>query len=221
MKPKVILHNSVSLDGRITGFMPDMGVHYGLLGTWSPDAHLAGSNTILAMPEEIPAEDPEGPEPGVAMEEQRGNDGGSILVIPDSGGRVRIWHFLKKQPFWNRFVALVSESTPGEYIEYLEKRGVGHIRTGNDRVDFPAAFEALNTEYGVKTILLDSGGTLNSVLLSLGLVDEMSLLVHPVVVGGEEPLTICKGSSGGNVLELASSETAGEGLVWLRYRVVH
>ena len=44
--PKVIVHNSVSLDGSLTNFMPDMGLHYQIAGDYKPDAHLIGSNTV-------------------------------------------------------------------------------------------------------------------------------------------------------------------------------
>lgn len=44
-KPEVIMHNSVSLDGRVTGFGVDMGLHYGIVGSYGADAYCAGSNS--------------------------------------------------------------------------------------------------------------------------------------------------------------------------------
>ena len=46
MLPKVVIHNSVSLDGSLTGFEPDMQLHYQIAGSYKPDAHLIGSNTV-------------------------------------------------------------------------------------------------------------------------------------------------------------------------------
>ena len=46
MLPKVILHNSVSLDGSLTNFEPNMGLHYQIAGKYNADAHLIGSNTV-------------------------------------------------------------------------------------------------------------------------------------------------------------------------------
>jgi len=37
--------------------------------------------------------------------------------------------------------------------------------------------------YNIRTVLKDSGGGLNSILLREGLVDEISLLISPVIVG--------------------------------------
>jgi len=43
METEIIIHNSVSLDGSLTGFMPDMGVHYSIAGSYKHDARLIGS----------------------------------------------------------------------------------------------------------------------------------------------------------------------------------
>jgi len=44
--PKIILHNSISIDGSLTNFEPNMGLHYQIAGNYKPDIHLIGSNTI-------------------------------------------------------------------------------------------------------------------------------------------------------------------------------
>ncbi|HOB85936.1 MAG TPA: hypothetical protein PK521_14745 [Bacteroidales bacterium] len=46
MKTEIIIHNSVSIDGSITGFMPDMGLHYKIAGEYKLDAHLIGADTV-------------------------------------------------------------------------------------------------------------------------------------------------------------------------------
>lgn len=64
MLSEIIIHNSVSLDGSLTGFMPDMELHYRIAGEYKPDAHLIGSETILSginlfgegVPEEVPGD---------------------------------------------------------------------------------------------------------------------------------------------------------------------
>ncbi|MEO0433105.1 MAG: dihydrofolate reductase family protein, partial [Cyanobacteria bacterium J06656_5] len=43
--------------------------------------------------------------------------------------------------------------------------------------------------FGVTVVRVDSGGTLNGVLLRAGLVDELHLLVHPTLVGGTSQKT--------------------------------
>lgn len=51
-------------------------------------------------------------------------------------------------------------------------------------------FEALRTQYGVRSILCEGGPTLNASLMPYGLVDELFLTVAPLLAGGPEELTI-------------------------------
>jgi len=57
MLPRVILHNTVSLDGRIDGFPIDLCQYYELAATWKEDATLAGSDTFLSAAKEAPPEE--------------------------------------------------------------------------------------------------------------------------------------------------------------------
>jgi 2,5-diamino-6-(ribosylamino)-4(3H)-pyrimidinone 5'-phosphate reductase len=69
-------------------------------------------------------------------------------------------------------------------------------------------------------VRVDSGGALTGVLLRQGLVDELSLLIHPTLAGGRgtrrwhgpEHLPAL-------TLEPLAGEPLDDGLVWLRYRV--
>jgi 2,5-diamino-6-(ribosylamino)-4(3H)-pyrimidinone 5'-phosphate reductase len=46
MIPKIIIHNSMSLDGSLTNFEPNMELHYRIAGKYNEEAHLIGSNTV-------------------------------------------------------------------------------------------------------------------------------------------------------------------------------
>jgi 2,5-diamino-6-(ribosylamino)-4(3H)-pyrimidinone 5'-phosphate reductase len=220
MLPRVILFNVVSVDGRIDGFEPDLELYYGLASKWNEDATLVGSETILTGEDEIPEETEEDLEPLEKTE-----DKGSILVIPDSRGRVRTWHALRKWPYWREFVALVSKSTPEDYIEYLEKRHIDYIVAGDDKADLRAALEKLNEKYGIETVRVDSGGTLNGVLLRDGLVTDLSVLIAPTAIGGTSPQSIYRAddlssSKCAIKLKLEHMEKMKDGYVWLKYTVV-
>ncbi|KAB1197132.1 MULTISPECIES: dihydrofolate reductase family protein [Haloferax] len=217
----VVVHNAVSLDGRIEGFPADIGTFYELAATWNADVHLVGSETLLANEDAPPADDPDALDP---FEVQ--NEGCPLLVVPDSRGRIRNWRGLLESPFWSRGVALVSHSTPEDYRTYLEQVGIEAIEAGADRVNLQTALETLESEFGSETILVDSGGTLSGILLRGGLVNEVSVLVHPRLVGGESARTFCRGPDPAAGLEpqavelrRQSVESLHDGLVWLRYDV--
>jgi 2,5-diamino-6-(ribosylamino)-4(3H)-pyrimidinone 5'-phosphate reductase len=221
MLPRVVLHNSVSVDGRVDGFIPDIGLHYEMASHWKADVHLAGSNTILSQGGEVSAEDEETFQPA----ERDPDDPRSLLAIPDSRGRVRIWHTLRRSGYWRDVMALCSKTTPRTYLDYLKERRIDYIIAGDDHVDMRSALEELSARYGAKTVLLDSGGTLNGILLRAGLVDEVSVLIHPCLVGGTTPGSIFRApdptAPGGEVkLRLTHVEKVKEDLVWLRYEVV-
>ncbi|KTG26388.1 dihydrofolate reductase family protein [Haloferax profundi] len=217
----VVVHNAVSLDGRIEGFTADIGTFYELATTWNAGVHLVGSETLLADEEAPPADAPESLAP---FEVQ--NEDCPLLVVPDSRGRIRNWRGLLESPFWSRGVALVSASTPDEYRTYLEDVGIEAIEAGDDRVDLPPALAALESAYDVGTVLVDSGGTLSGVLLRAGLVDEVSVLVHPRLVGGESARSFFRGpepdpglAEEGVALRRRGVESLDDGLVWLRYDI--
>lgn len=217
MKPNVILHNAVSLDMKLTGFEVDMGVYYSLAAQWKEDATLVGSATILAAPDEIPPETDADFEPH-AIDPA---DTRALLVIPDSRGIVRIWHYLRSLPYWRDCIAMVSETTPADYLEYLSKRHIRYIVCGSNKVDLPTALKILNEAYKVNTIRADCGGTLNTALLSSGLVHEISYLVHPVIVGRGSTAQAIKDTLDRQIsLELVSAEKMNQNLVWLRYKVI-
>jgi 2,5-diamino-6-(ribosylamino)-4(3H)-pyrimidinone 5'-phosphate reductase len=119
-------------------------------------------------------------------------------------------------------IALCSSATPQEYLDYLKERRIGVITAGVDHVDMRVALEALREQHNVKVVRADSGGTLNSVLLHEGLVDVVSVLIHPFIAGGKAAPTLCDplnaGIHGLQVpLTHKSTEVLGNGIIWARY----
>ena len=139
----------------------------------------------------------------------------------DSRGRVRTWQALRRAGYWRDCVALMSRQTPAEYLEYLRSQRVRALAHGDDHVDIRAALEELCECLGVRTVRVDSGGTLIGVLLRAGLVDEISLLVHPVLVGGASRTSLfaSDGLAAHQAINarLEGVEQLDHGLVWLRY----
>ena len=221
MLPRVILHNEATLDGRMDWFAPHIGLYYELASRWGEDATLAGCDTMLAMEDELPEEGDSPSEPPTVDPA----DPRALLVIPDSRGRLRKWSQLREMPYWRDVVALCSHKTPTAFLDYLKEQHITTIISGDDHVDLRAALEELNRRYGVKTVRADSGGTLNGVLLRAGLVDEVSLLIAPCLVGGASPRSMFTApdltSPDGIIpLKLMHVEQMEEEVVWLKYEVI-
>lgn len=220
MIPRVIIHTLISADGLMEGFSPEgIGLYYQLAGQLEVDTCLAGSDTLLAaesifQPQILPEDLTEQPFA------QPTESGGQLLVVPDSRGRIHHWSTHAQGMGARGVVVLVSDATPEEYLAYLFRRNIPHIRVGEGHVDYRAALEELCIQYGTQAIRTDSGGVLNSLLLQHGLVAELSLLISPELVGNqhralfrtlEMPTTLS--------LQLAHCQPLGQGYVWLRYRV--
>ena len=225
MVPRVILHTAMSLDGRITGFPADLELYYTLAAQWNPDAILFGSETVLAACRENPLlEVPPEHEEMFTPPKDAEKDPRPLLVIADSRGRVRCWDAIRKWPYMRDVLALCSRATPKEYLRYLEDRRIGTIVAGDNRVDMRAALADLQAQYGVNVLRVDSGGTLNSVLLQAGLVDEVSVLIHPFIAGGKADPTLSDPLKAGIPelqvpLTIETCEVVGNGIIWARYTV--
>jgi 2,5-diamino-6-(ribosylamino)-4(3H)-pyrimidinone 5'-phosphate reductase len=130
-------------------------------------------------------------------------------------------------------VALCSKSTPEDYLEYLKQRHIDCIVTGEDHVDLRTALEELCSRYAVRVVRADAGGTLNGLLLRQGLVNEVSVLIYPSLVGGETTSSIFRapdlpaaadgapgqGAEGTISLQLMKTEKLKGDVMWLRYEV--
>jgi 2,5-diamino-6-(ribosylamino)-4(3H)-pyrimidinone 5'-phosphate reductase len=107
-------------------------------------------------------------------------------------------------------------------VNYLKERNYDYLACGDEHIDFEKAFSTLSAKYDINTIVIDSGPTLNEVLLSKSLIDEISLLVSPVLVGGKSDklLTLLNnGNTNINLKYLACEDVEGE-FVLLRYKVL-
>jgi 2,5-diamino-6-(ribosylamino)-4(3H)-pyrimidinone 5'-phosphate reductase len=213
--PFVILHNEVSIDGSIRDFDSDMGTYYIIAARYKPDAHMVGSVTVLSASDDLPVEEPaDFKKPEISPSDPR-----PYWVIVDSKGVLSgKLHFYRRMEYIKGIIVLVSESTPAGYIEYLQERNFDVIVKGNEQVDLKAAMAELKDKFGIKTIITDSGGVLNSALIRQGLVNEISLIISPQLVGTtatnlfrtlsmEQPLK----------LRFKSCEPQSDGHIWLCY----
>ncbi|MBC9715950.1 dihydrofolate reductase family protein [Streptomyces sp. TRM66268-LWL] len=204
-RPYVVAHTAVALDGATTGFAPDTERFYALAATWREDITLAGADTILAQEKALAS----APRPGPAAD-------GPLLAVVDARRRIRQWDALREVGHWSGVIALYAESTPAR----PPGSSVPELVTGTDRVDLAEAIDTLGRNEGAEVVRVDSGGSLTGALLSAGLLDEVSLLVHPCLAGATGGHQwYGSASHSAHTLELIANETFDDGLVWLRYRV--
>jgi 2,5-diamino-6-(ribosylamino)-4(3H)-pyrimidinone 5'-phosphate reductase len=92
-----------------------------------------------------------------------------------------------------------------------------------ERVDLQSALATLR-QLGVQRLMVEGGSILNFELLRLGLVDEVTAYVAPMVFGGNSAPTLAGGSglkrSEAIPLRLIETETWEDGSVLLKYQCV-
>ena len=219
--PKIIMHNSVSLDGSFTNFNVDMELHYQIAGRYQADANLIGSNTIKAGIEIYGGEIPQENETDFTKPAR--DPALPYWIIVDTKGITQgLLHICRSFEFCKDVIVLISQQTSRDYIDYLNERNYDYLVNGKEHADYEKALHILNTKYGIKTVLVDSGPVLNGLLLGRGLIDEISLLVSPVLVGTKsDKLLAHLNFEVQNVnLELLTCEGLDKGQVLLRYKVL-
>jgi 2,5-diamino-6-(ribosylamino)-4(3H)-pyrimidinone 5'-phosphate reductase len=186
-RPKIIMHNQISLDGSLTNFPVNMELHYQLLGTFNADAHLIGSNTAKTgldhFLEKIPKETPKDQLPTTPNPQ----DPRPYWILIDSHAQMHnLLHIFRQYDYCKDLILLLTPNTPQTYQTYLKKRKYNIITTGNNHINLKESLEKLHTIYNINTIVTDTGPTLNSILLQHKLLDEISLIIAPNIVGKKQ-----------------------------------
>jgi len=95
-------------------------------------------------------------------------------------------------------------------------------------VDFPDLFVRIRQEFGIRHLVIKSGGTLNSVLVRQGLIDHVCVFVAPLLVSGRATSFLMDGYSlrteqellNLKALKLVKSEVLEHSYLRLEYDVI-
>jgi len=214
--PELIIHNSISLDGSLAGFAANMGLHYQIAAEYKPDAHLVGSNTAKAGLELFGDGDKSEEESDFSKPSK--DTSLPYWVIPDTRGiLLGSLHNFRRFEFCRDVVVLISRKTSEPYVKYLKARHYDYHVVGEKHVDLKKSLQILSANYGMKTILADTGRILSNLLLNQGLVSEISLLVHPVIVG-EKSYQMFRDVNMSSSWRLKKCEKLEKNYVWLVFR---
>ncbi len=98
----------------------------------------------------------------------------------------------------------------------------------NKKLDFNDLFKDLYNKFGIKRITVQTGGTLNTQLVREGYIDEVSIFIAPVLVGGKDTPTLLDDKSLKSIkelgqikaLKLISANTLKNSYLHLRYKIL-
>ena len=97
------------------------------------------------------------------------------------------------------------------------------------QIDFQDLFQKFKDAHNIDAITIQSGGTLNAVLLREGLIDRVSIVVAPCLIGGKDTATLIDGKSLSTIADLGmikplvlkKCETLANSYIHLQYDVVN
>ena len=234
-RPYIICHILSALDGKITGeFMGtasamSAGREYARIRTeYHAEAWLYGTVTTKEFTNgrkplltNVAANIPDG---DFIAEKQAG----LYYVSLDTQGEIG-WEsgtFQKAGRPDAHVIEILTENTPAEYKAYLLEKGVSYILAGKETLDAKTASEKLYHYFGIDTILICGGGTVNWTFLQQGCVDELSLILAPAADGNPDTVTVFEKSdflsdSMPVEFQLKNVEKLEENIIRLVYTVKH
>ncbi len=175
------------------------------------DAVMVGIGTILS----------DDPSLTVKSEERRkrrasqGLDENPARIVVDSKARMPLTADLFKKGTGKRII-VVSKAAPMERVEALKEKAEVII-AGDEEVDLAMMTGELKKQ-GISCLMVEGGATLNWAMARAGLVDQISVFVGNLIIGGKDAPTFMDGEgisdrSEAMELQLIKYEPMDEGIV--------
>ena len=229
----VVCHMLTSLDGKIDGGFfgmaetaPALKAYAELRGFYGCAATLYGTVTMLggyaegtvsrlpAAPQSLPLDD---------HVEAEGRAMGNFIVSLDPKGELAFSSSVlvkKGRPAAHVIEVLTEQASPA-YLSYLRQRGISYVFAGKERLDCALLLQKLHALFGVDRLMVAGGGATNWSFLQKNLIDEVSLVVAPVVDGGNALSSFARPHflppHMPVALSLLEAKPLGGGALWLRY----
>lgn len=224
-RPYVICHMMPSIDGRIVTerwkLAPGVMAEYDRTAeTFRADAWMIGRVSMepYAGKGRIPARKVPRPIPRTDFIAR--HDAESHAIALDPSGKLG-WRSGSIDE--EHVITVLTRKVPDAYLAFLRSKGVSYLFGGATELDLGAVLRKLRSKFGIKTLLLEGGGSINGSFLAADLIDELSVLVVPIADGSVGTASLFDATEGRGPtrhLRLLSVGKRRGGLVWLRYRFI-
>ena len=226
MKPYVICHMMSSVDGHALTdgwtrpFKKNAGDLYEKLAKkFEFDGWICGRVTMqeIAHGKDYERGLAKTPVPRTHYFAQRDADCYAISIDPH--GKVA---WTSNEALDSHVVSVVTEAVSDDYLAYLKSINVSYIFGGKTEIDLVKVIATLANELATKRLIVEGGPTVSGSFVNAGLVDEISVLILPLIDGrGDHPASfeVSKDTwTKPTYLTLNSAEIQEGGSVWLRYK---
>jgi 2,5-diamino-6-(ribosylamino)-4(3H)-pyrimidinone 5'-phosphate reductase len=224
MRPFTFINIAVTADGKMDTFERKGSAISSPRDKARVDKLRAGSDAVMVGGRTLLNEDPKLTVKSDALRAERVARG--LSPNPVKVGIVTRADLKTDSNFLNfgaaRIVIFTTDQTSKAQVEILRSHGLEVFVHESPHVELKKALYTLK-ELGVNRLMVEGGGTLNFELLRLGLVDQLSMYIAPMIFGGESAPTAAAGSGVARgeaiSLKLVYSEVHDDGGVVLQYQV--
>ncbi len=85
-----------------------------------------------------------------------------------------------------QIIEVLTAQAEERYISYLRAMEIPYIFAGETEIDTALALQKLKTGFGCETLLLEGGSIINGAFQRADVIDELSLVIAPIVAGADD-----------------------------------
>ena len=223
-RPYVRMNVAASADGKIDTFERRGAAISSARDKERVDQLRAGSDAVMIGGRTLHGDDPKLTLRSAALRDER-----TALGLAPNPAKVAIASRLELKANSNfltagpaRILFFTTKRTSDPQLEMVRSKGAEVFVLDGERVDLVKTLHILQ-ENDIRNLMVEGGATLNFELINLGLVDELTVYIAPMILGGETAPTVAGGlgrvSNAAIPLKLIKSEEWDEGGILLHYRL--
>ena len=227
-RPYVICHMLQSIDGKIAGgFFREKQtlelakIYSDISKDYNGDAIIYGTTTAQEMFSSSKTVPVLNQKPIQKIDYIYKDDKNKWIVVIDPQGQISFDQFVYQNPRLKdkNLIVILTENISSQYLETLKSLNISYLFTGKEEIDLKLALEKLYDLFSIKKLLLQGGGITNTYFIKEDLIDELSLVVSPVVSGEEKQPNIFKDCHEyiGQTFDLKQSDLLMKSGFYLKY----
>ena len=227
-RPYVICHMLQSIDGKIAGgFFREKQtlelakIYSDISKDYNGDANIYGTTTAQEMFSSSKTAPVLNQNPIQKIDYIYKDDKNKWIVVIDPQGQISFDQSVYQNPRLKdkNLIVILTENISSQYLETLKSLNISYLFTGKDEIDLRLALEKLYDLFSIKKLLLQGGGITNTYFIKEDLIDELSLVVSPVVSGEEKQPNIFKDCHEyiGQTFDLKQSDLLMKSGLYLKY----
>lgn len=225
MKPYIICHMVMSIDGRVTGEFLSKNNHeiyYQINRDYKADAFACGRVTMEESFTGGYYPNLTNYQPVLEFEDYILNKETNLYALAfDPHGRLG-WkedHIidLDQDPGYDnaKVIEILTHQVDKRYLSYLQKQGISYIFGGEEKIDIKNTLFKLKKYFNINKILLEGGSIINGAFMEENLIDELSLVIEPITGNSNDKPLFMKS----NITEFTLKEIKkyDNDIIWLNY----